>query len=85
MPMTAQYLYDSGWFELKGYNKVSECNNCRSEIRDFHCIFYFLIAQMDDNTFPNLMAILNGYNQTTSYELCDPKHVGQLGEFKTAV
>jgi hypothetical protein len=23
MPMTAQYLYDTGWFELKGYNKVS--------------------------------------------------------------
>lgn len=23
MPMTAQYLYDGGWFELKGYNKVS--------------------------------------------------------------
>lgn len=35
---------------------------------------------MDDNTFPNLMAILTGYNQTTSYQLCDPKHVGQLGE-----
>ena len=23
MPMTAQHLYDTGWFELKGYNKVS--------------------------------------------------------------
>lgn len=23
MPNTAQYLYDTGWFELKGYNKVS--------------------------------------------------------------
>lgn len=22
MPVTAQYLYDTGWFELKGYNKV---------------------------------------------------------------
>lgn len=23
MPKTAQHLYDSGWFELQGYNKVS--------------------------------------------------------------
>lgn len=23
MPKTAQHLYDTGWFELKGYNKVS--------------------------------------------------------------
>lgn len=22
MPMTAQHLYDTGWFELQGYNKV---------------------------------------------------------------
>lgn len=24
MPNTAQHLYDTGWFELKGYNKVSK-------------------------------------------------------------
>lgn len=24
MPKTAQHLYDTGWFELQGYNKVSE-------------------------------------------------------------
>lgn len=35
---------------------------------------------MDDNTFPNLMAILTGYNQTTAYELCDPKQVGHLNK-----
>lgn len=23
MPNTAQHLYDTGWFELKGYNKVN--------------------------------------------------------------
>lgn len=23
MPKTAQHLYDSGWFELQGYNKVN--------------------------------------------------------------
>lgn len=23
MPQTAQHLYDTGWFELQGYNKVS--------------------------------------------------------------
>lgn len=24
MPKTAQHLYDTGWFELQGYNKVRE-------------------------------------------------------------
>jgi hypothetical protein len=33
---------------------------------------------MDDNTFPNLMAILTGFNQSHAYEICDPKKVGQL-------
>lgn len=40
---------------------------------------------MDDNTFPNLMAILTGYNQTTSYELCDPKKVGHLGKLSNSI
>jgi hypothetical protein len=48
MPNTAQHLNDTGWFELKGYNKI------------------------DDNTFPNLMAILTGYNNTLSYNKCKP-------------
>lgn len=26
MPITAQHLYDTGWFELKGYNKVKKLN-----------------------------------------------------------
>lgn len=31
MPKTAQHMYDSGWFELQGYNKVSWIKrNCRS-------------------------------------------------------
>ncbi|KAG5678026.1 hypothetical protein PVAND_007734 [Polypedilum vanderplanki] len=54
MPNTAQHLYDTGWFELKGYNKI------------------------DDNTFPNLMAILVGFNQTYAYDQCNPKAVGTL-------
>ncbi|XP_062540415.1 uncharacterized protein LOC134208663 isoform X2 [Armigeres subalbatus] len=54
MPHTAQHLYDTGWFELKGYNKI------------------------DDNTFPNLMAILTGYNSTLAYNTCNPRKVGQL-------
>lgn len=28
MPKTAQHLYDTGWFELQGYNKVN--------VSDFH-------------------------------------------------
>ncbi|XP_065079826.1 uncharacterized protein LOC135702712 isoform X2 [Ochlerotatus camptorhynchus] len=54
MPHTAQHLYDTGWFELKGYNKI------------------------DDNTFPNLMAILTGYNSSLAYDTCNPRKVGQL-------
>ncbi|XP_058836492.1 uncharacterized protein LOC131693036 isoform X2 [Topomyia yanbarensis] len=54
MPLTAQHLYDTGWFELKGYNKI------------------------DDNTYPNLMAILTGYNNTLAYDVCNPRKVGQL-------
>uniref|UniRef100_A0A182MPD0 Uncharacterized protein n=1 Tax=Anopheles culicifacies TaxID=139723 RepID=A0A182MPD0_9DIPT len=56
MPHTAQHLYDKGWFELKGYNKI------------------------DDNTYPNLMAILTGYNNSLAYSVCNPKKVGQLEE-----
>uniref|UniRef100_A0A182WHQ3 Uncharacterized protein n=1 Tax=Anopheles minimus TaxID=112268 RepID=A0A182WHQ3_9DIPT len=56
MPHTAQLLYDMGWFELKGYNKI------------------------DDNTYPNLMAILTGYNNSLAYSVCNPKKVGQLEE-----
>lgn len=48
MPATAQHLYDTGWFEMKGYNK------------------------MGDNTYPNLMAILTGYNLTWAYDKCRP-------------
>ena len=33
---------------------------------------------MDDNTFPNLMAILTGYNQSYSYDACNPKAIGKL-------
>ncbi|XP_055538592.1 uncharacterized protein LOC129726053 isoform X1 [Wyeomyia smithii] len=54
MPHTAQHLYDTGWYELKGYNKI------------------------DDNTYPNLMAILTGYNSSLAYGLCNPRQVGQL-------
>lgn len=28
MPHTAQTLYNTGWFELKGYNKVSLFSSC---------------------------------------------------------
>lgn len=54
MPMTSQYLYDTGWHELKGYTKI------------------------DDNTFPNLMAILTGFNETIAFRNCNPRTVGGL-------
>lgn len=54
MPETYNHLESTGWYELRGYNKMA------------------------DNTFPNLMAILTGYNTSTAYELCNPKAVGKL-------
>lgn len=54
MPNTAQHLYDSGWFEMRGYNK------------------------MGDNTYPNLMAILTGYNNSWAWDKCIPWEEGAL-------
>ncbi|CAH1972433.1 unnamed protein product [Acanthoscelides obtectus] len=34
--------------------------------------------KMDENTFPNLMAILTGFNSSTSDEVCRPEIVGKL-------
>ncbi|XP_056637211.1 uncharacterized protein LOC130445543 isoform X2 [Diorhabda sublineata] len=34
--------------------------------------------KIDDNTFPNLMAILTGLNNSRSYDICNPKIVGKL-------
>lgn len=38
----------------------------------------FLSFQIDDNTFPNLMAILTGFNNSMAYNVCNPKKVGKL-------
>lgn len=34
--------------------------------------------KIDDNTFPNLMAIFTGYNNSEAYSSCNPKKIGQL-------
>ncbi|KAJ8917607.1 hypothetical protein NQ315_000090 [Exocentrus adspersus] len=34
--------------------------------------------KMGDNTFPNVMAILTGFNQSDSYSICNPKEIGKL-------
>ncbi|KAK9886042.1 hypothetical protein WA026_014827 [Henosepilachna vigintioctopunctata] len=34
--------------------------------------------KIGDNTFPNLMAILTGYNETEAYKICNPKTIGPL-------
>lgn len=34
--------------------------------------------KMGDNTFPNLMAIFTGRNETSAYKICNPKKVGVL-------
>lgn len=34
--------------------------------------------KMGDNTFPNLMAILTGYNETVAFSKCSPRKVGAL-------
>ncbi|XP_063226168.1 uncharacterized protein LOC134532993 isoform X2 [Bacillus rossius redtenbacheri] len=48
MPKTVSYLTQTGWVELKGYNKVG------------------------DNTLPNLMALLTGYNMKEIKRSCWP-------------
>ena len=52
MPNTAQHLYDSGWFELKGYNKVNGPENFLFPLSKLKSNFFpFLVfIQMDDNT-----------------------------------
>lgn len=56
MPNTAAHLQDSGWFDMKGYNK------------------------MGDNTFPNLMAVMTGFNLSWAYSVCQPKTRSGLDE-----
>lgn len=34
--------------------------------------------KIGDNTFPNLMAIFTGYNNTWAYKTCDPKILGKM-------
>ncbi|XP_046735845.1 uncharacterized protein LOC124405194 [Diprion similis] len=48
MPITSRHLKDTGWIELKGYNKMGE------------------------NTFPNLMAVLTGMNDSQAMKVCKP-------------
>ncbi|XP_031350916.1 uncharacterized protein LOC116176469 isoform X1 [Photinus pyralis] len=38
--------------------------------------------KIGDNTFPNLMAILTGMNETKAYETCNPKKLGYLDNCK---
>lgn len=54
MPETYNHLESSGWFEMRGFNKIG------------------------DNTFPNLMAILTGQNDSLTDEICNWREVGEL-------
>uniref|UniRef100_A0A6P7FR41 Uncharacterized protein LOC114331788 isoform X1 n=1 Tax=Diabrotica virgifera virgifera TaxID=50390 RepID=A0A6P7FR41_DIAVI len=36
--------------------------------------------KMADNTFPNLMAILTGFNNSRAYQVCNPRKLGKLDE-----
>lgn len=42
------------------------------------CLTLKISFQIDDNTYPNLMAILTGFNSTQSLKECDPKLRGKL-------
>lgn len=35
---------------------------------------------MGDNTFPNLMAVMTGLNQSDAYSVCEPTKPGKLDE-----
>lgn len=34
--------------------------------------------KMGDNTFPNVMAILTGFNESNAYNICNPREIGKL-------
>lgn len=73
MPKTAQHLYDTGWFELQGYNKASE-SIPNSEVKNKQLKRF----QIEDNTFPNVMAILTGNSFPLIEKICNPYVLGQL-------
>ena len=63
---------------MLGIDSVSRLNFMRSApltdryLRDTGWIRFDGYNKMGDNTFPNLMAILTGQNQTQAYTLCKP-------------
>ncbi|XP_055382144.1 uncharacterized protein LOC129612520 isoform X4 [Condylostylus longicornis] len=69
---------------LLGVDSISRINLIRAMPKTAQYLYdneWFELSgynKMDDNTFPNLMAILTGYNYTTGYHICKPITVGKL-------
>ncbi|KAJ8938630.1 hypothetical protein NQ314_011410 [Rhamnusium bicolor] len=69
-----------------GIDSVSRLNFIRSlpstyrYVEDNHWIPLKGYNKIDDNTFPNLMAILTGFNDTYACDICDPTDIGKLDE-----
>nr|CAI5831950.1 unnamed protein product [Callosobruchus analis] len=67
-----------------GIDSISRLNLIRAMpqtykfVRDNDWVPLVGYNKMDDNTFPNLMAILTGFNSSLSYKICDPFTVGKL-------
>lgn len=74
MPLMKKYFGENYWLELQGYNKVGSSIS----LKPVSVIVTFEFFQMGDNTYPNLMAILTGYNSSQSMAVCRPRSVGGL-------
>ncbi|CAH1973514.1 unnamed protein product [Acanthoscelides obtectus] len=67
-----------------GIDSISRLNLIRAMpktyrfLRDNDWVPLMGYNKMDDNTFPNLMCILTGFNNSMSYNICDPFTVGKL-------
>ncbi|KAH8281131.1 hypothetical protein KR054_012108 [Drosophila jambulina] len=77
MPQVFKFLSQSGWYELMGYNKV------RIKYLIMKCISLFntSLQQIGDNTFPNLLAILTGYDpESAQANVCNWQKKGCLDQ-----
>ena len=71
---------------IVGIDSISRLNLIRAMPKTYeylekhNWIGYTGYNKMDDNTFPNLMAILTGMNTSRSYDVCQPNVLGKLNE-----
>lgn len=67
MPRTAQHLYDHGWFELQGYNKVSFTTLSIFSIWYLSCFYFFYFSDRWQHV-PKSNGNLGGLQQHTGLQ-----------------